>query len=603
MCHEAQAIISRIEGDPVLPDHRRAECFKQAHDLFEQSGDTLRAAECRYGYLAFSFVAPQRTDPRTTDQPRFEPAIHWTDGRSFPPPLDALTEDVWHQFAEAAMSTGNPAMRARYADLRWEGLRTHADARTAIQAYRELAQVLLPIELGAPGADAGAALADALARAMELALQINEDALARQCACEAACAAEQLVDGGAPRWAYDILSALVTNRALRGAVSLARLEDAAARAVRLHQSRADPVGEMARLWLRLRRRIALIRDDREGARQAQLEIAGSLERQGDREAAAPARKLAAADWYAQAGKAYRGAGDASGHVDRVQRKREEALNAAGAEFRPYCTTIRIPEGEVETCLKRAAELLDEHGLIALGDVALPCAASARAAADQSLPPLLAALPEEVVRDARTVARAVTPDEKKRSWAMRLFAQHFSFLIKAIVGPLLDERRAQGKLCLDDFRHALRDAGLLQPHRRELATAAFDRYLAEDWLSAIHIWTFQIEAAVRRLALLLGRPITYSDPEGLDQARPLGDLLSDEEVARALGDDLCVLSRCVLCDRAAMNIRNQVAHGLVGPRFFNRANADALLVVLMAMAGFRATCAEGKDPAAESGAPQ
>jgi hypothetical protein len=103
----------------------------------------------------------------------------------------------------------------------------------------------------------------------------------------------------------------------------------------------------------------------------------------------------------------------------------------------------------------------------------------------------------------------------------------------------------------------------------------------DW-EALHVLVPQIERVVRALAVSLTVPVSDFKPQtGENLWLPLGSLVSEPSVAKVLDlihKDFSFNLRAVLCSSFGLNLRNEVAHGLI-PR--DRSSASgALLAVLI-----------------------
>ncbi|RWK68272.1 DUF4209 domain-containing protein [Mesorhizobium sp.] len=92
------------------------------------------------------------------------------------------------------------------------------------------------------------------------------------------------------------------------------------------------------------------------------------------------------------------------------------------------------------------------------------------------------------------------------------------------------------------------------------------WLAGDLVKAVHVLVPQIEHALRSIVAQLGRPVTKAHPKvpGVSVAIGMGDILYSDEIAEALGPDLTLYFLALYADPRGLNLRNEVAHGLLGP---------------------------------------
>ena len=86
----------------------------------------------------------------------------------------------------------------------------------------------------------------------------------------------------------------------------------------------------------------------------------------------------------------------------------------------------------------------------------------------------------------------------------------------------------------------------------------------DYIKAFFVLIPQIEAALREFARSLGNAVTKPKrgADGWEVSLNIGDLLANQAVQDALGEDLVFHFRAVFSDPRGWNLRNRVAHGMV-----------------------------------------
>ncbi len=92
------------------------------------------------------------------------------------------------------------------------------------------------------------------------------------------------------------------------------------------------------------------------------------------------------------------------------------------------------------------------------------------------------------------------------------------------------------------------------------------WLEGDLIKALHVLVPQAESGLRGIAGQLGKPVTKAHPTvaGASVALAMGDILYSEELTEALGPDLTLYFLALYADPRGLNLRNQVAHGLIKP---------------------------------------
>jgi hypothetical protein len=68
---------------------------------------------------------------------------------------------------------------------------------------------------------------------------------------------------------------------------------------------------------------------------------------------------------------------------------------------------------------------------------------------------------------------------------------------------------------------------------------------------------------------------------------MNDILSDEQMRTVLTENLWRYLEVVYIDKRGLNLRNDLAHGLLAPNVFNRYVADRVFHTLLALSLMRA----------------
>ncbi|QDF39105.1 DUF4209 domain-containing protein [Bradyrhizobium symbiodeficiens] len=87
---------------------------------------------------------------------------------------------------------------------------------------------------------------------------------------------------------------------------------------------------------------------------------------------------------------------------------------------------------------------------------------------------------------------------------------------------------------------------------------------EDYVKAAHVLVPQVERALRKMSDELGIPVTKAHPTvpGTSVAIGMGEILYNQKVAEALGPDATLHFQALYADPRGMNLRNEIAHGLM-----------------------------------------
>lgn len=123
--------------------------------------------------------------------------------------------------------------------------------------------------------------------------------------------------------------------------------------------------------------------------------------------------------------------------------------------------------------------------------------------------------------------------------------------------------------------------LFDEQRYDIIGKAIDFYLKGEYSTACHLLVPQIENAICSLVELCGESVLrpQRNNDGF-QLKTLDDLLRTRSVSQIFTEDGAFYLRLVLTDQRAMNLRNQLCHGILPPEQFGVGAADRLLHVLV-----------------------
>ncbi|MCY3545039.1 MAG: DUF4209 domain-containing protein [Chloroflexi bacterium] len=128
-------------------------------------------------------------------------------------------------------------------------------------------------------------------------------------------------------------------------------------------------------------------------------------------------------------------------------------------------------------------------------------------------------------------------------------------------------------------------------KKGIVEKGIDAFMQGDALTSVHLLIPQIEAAIRRLAELLGIAIIRPGRSGAMQYRLLDELLRDPNIEETLGRDASWYFRILLTDQRGWNLRNSVSHGLLPHEQFEQGMADRVLHALLLLCLIRENLAE------------
>ena len=106
----------------------------------------------------------------------------------------------------------------------------------------------------------------------------------------------------------------------------------------------------------------------------------------------------------------------------------------------------------------------------------------------------------------------------------------------------------------------------------------------DYAKATHILIPQIEVALRSIAHEAGIPVTKAHPKVPETsvAIGMGDILYQDKVTAVLGPNTTLHLQALFADPRGINLRNEMAHGLLGAAAFDGHTVRLLIHCLLVL---------------------
>ncbi len=179
-------------------------------------------------------------------------------------------------------------------------------------------------------------------------------------------------------------------------------------------------------------------------------------------------------------------------------------------------------------------------------------------------------------DGRTVYRSPTRDdamiygEKAATWEGMI--QHYQLRVNLLGGIVLPRAWRQlstdHRLHIGDFQ-ALAAGSAIVPSTHEGVFARGLHYgYSGDFGAALHLLVPAIEALVRLHLANAGERTSVIGADGNENEIGLSALMENERVVDIFGEDFAFELRALMCGPIGPNLRNEVAHGLIGDTAFS-----------------------------------
>lgn len=175
-------------------------------------------------------------------------------------------------------------------------------------------------------------------------------------------------------------------------------------------------------------------------------------------------------------------------------------------------------------------------------------------------------------DGRLVARhppvsSYDKDDKAVERAsVEQFGLYVDFHAQAFIYPALLVIRNEHWLTVDDFEYLACKSSIVPGGREKMWAIGLHAGYEGDFVVALHVLVPQIEHMVRVHLKEAGVSTSTLGPDGIETENGLSTLVQCPEAVKVFGEDILFELKYILCSPLYANIRNEMAHGLLGYEF-------------------------------------
>jgi hypothetical protein len=527
--------------------------------------------------LAFALTPPSHENPWNT---YFGPMGSGTskDGQTvYFPDVAGTPKDAVSHWSHRARTVLHPLLKARYADLAWDmsqligqKKRDPEDARVAIDAY------LASVPMRAEAHDK----CQATIRALDLASLISDPDRVKSARDALMNLHREAMKADRGQWWYAVDRLIedkkigVTDEQRSELVSdlealIVRFTDTSKPGTFDPNSAQDAANRLIKHYQRTQRP-----DD---VRRLHALVAQAFEH-----SASLSNAMLAAAFLQTAMDRYR---DAKMPDDsrRIRILMQTKIGEANAEMVPVGTELKISFDDMERFLDTI--IADDIGtsFVRIAREFLlkrkHLEETVRKTSEQA--PLMAHIPQKIMADDFVAAKIGSVEDDPFG---RLFHQaKFSFALSGVwlhetFVRLLEKHEVHP----EHFVGWANRHGLFEDMR--LLLEGVRAWYQGDFAKTTHILIPQIEVALRSIADQAGLPVTKAHPKvtGTSVATGMGDILYTSTVTDVLGADITLHLQALFADPRGLNLRNEMAHGLLGAAAFDGHLARLLIHCLLVL---------------------
>ncbi len=492
--------------------HKRGERLKKLIKLLDTQDRVSEKQQAIWEYALTLLHVRDSAAERRELRERFGPMFVMADGSQVPDP-SIFTDEAMGYYARRAKETSNPTLRALYCDFIWEKRCDHIFARKAIDAY------LLCVHIYHAKAWYHE-VADAISRAVQLALRLNDNVEINKAQINLPEAMDALVAVGShPALGYclDMVDALLSMREKASESNLNKAISVCVKGATFYASEAggfmysiarDFEERQAKLWRKFGNETKRI--------DAQTRIGELYEKEAELKGGSS--NMLGAIFLQQAAEHYANIG----RPDKVEAlkiniKRRWRAAIEGGEFKRVETKVQFPVEQID---QYAREVMKQGIDTALQAISLDArfvpdigknrkmVASQK---DEFL--LLGLMPQVRVEDGRQTASVTAQEEIDEANSLMLYGADLG-LSTLCLGKVFDILRKQVGLGAEAFLNYLSRSPFFDEDKLELISSGIERYFSGDYVSTIHILVPHLEDILRRILGKLGVSTTALKRKGV-----------------------------------------------------------------------------------------
>lgn len=172
-------------------------------------------------------------------------------------------------------------------------------------------------------------------------------------------------------------------------------------------------------------------------------------------------------------------------------------------------------------------------------------------------------------DGRVIAKSPRVDfgseDDKTLWTqtVRYYLMELELVVQGIIWPALQMVRLEHRIREVDFVSLAQQSPVVPIGRENLVGKALYAGFDNDFVAALHLLVPQLEHLVRFHLKQAGVKTSNLDKNGIENENGLSTLIDNEQAQVVFGENLAFEIKALFCDSFGPNLRNELAHGLIG----------------------------------------
>lgn len=177
-------------------------------------------------------------------------------------------------------------------------------------------------------------------------------------------------------------------------------------------------------------------------------------------------------------------------------------------------------------------------------------------------PLQDLVQKSFLRDGKKIETTTTKDTHKEFNFNHNYLIYININTELLLKAIFDKLITVYGISVEDFMKKLNRWELLDNKNVPFIKQGISRFLEKDYMSAIHILVPQFESTLRRMFSKAGYSTTSIKKGNTQQEVTFNEFLLRDDIKSELGNDVHKLIQIVMVEKSGLNLRNEIAHGLI-----------------------------------------
>lgn len=191
-------------------------------------------------------------------------------------------------------------------------------------------------------------------------------------------------------------------------------------------------------------------------------------------------------------------------------------------------------------------------------------------------PLQDFISKSLLSDGKKIVENTTEEDNKTINFNSNYMNHLNINVEIFLKAIFDKLILEFEISTEDFMQKFNRWELLDNKNIPFIEHGISRFLEKDYLSALHILVPQYESTVRRMFSKADYSTTSIRKGNTQQEVTFNEFLLRDDVKSAFGNDVHKLIQVVMVEQSGLNLRNEIAHGLIE---FSKINYTKCILII------------------------